>query len=1095
MQLPALLETLGYSTSGNFLRRGTADFDRAPDIGHILRTAAKRKTCRLEGVYALRPFDKAASPVPVVYVCDTDSIVAADDIHKLVWNQDIVPFLLVRTPAGVRLYSGFRCNDTNGSGREGILEPLIQFNEIADRLAEFQAEAIDSGELWRKRGSDVQPDNRVYWSLLENLKQLAKKFAAEFGAATTKDVVHPLIGKYVYLYYLKDRGFLSARRLAEWGIEQSTVYGHQATLSGLRAICGRLSGFLNGRVFPLKLRGESAPTEEQIQRIAGAFAGDTFKGGWQFHLPFTAFKFAFIPIETLSMIYEQFLHLPDNSMVDEDEEHSEGRKAGAYYTPIPVVNYMLAEMDARRRLQRGVRVFDPSCGSGAFLVQCYRRLIERELISRKRKPTPQELATLLKRHIFGVDMDEDACSVAEFSLYLTLLEYVEPADLLDHPRFKLPTLRKKNIFKSDFFDFRPFKTKFHWIIGNPPWKKVAGKKTEPRDKRAKVWMEKHSKRTPVGDNSLAQAFAWRAHEFMAADGECGLLLPAMTLFEHLSDHFRCAFFHKHRIHAVSNLSNLARDLFAGRAMAPAAAIFFKPRKDREQIDDLEIITVFSPLLANQETTRPQLGGRRVETWSITTNADEVRELTFCDIASGSGLPWKLAMWGSGLDASLLAKMERKWPRLEDCEATWNRKQEEFIANPKCIHHVFGLSEGLQLRTKIADDLVQLSAAVINQERNLGVTHGRKRRETSVPAKGEQLDEVEEVRGKKKLDVKLLDSVRRLFRFATDELLPVLSGKNDEPDEAWCRKGRGKLPLAVCRPPHVIVSAARNFAVYSDKFIVVPPRQIGIVSVDGNRSLLKVLALYLSSDFAYYHQFLTTTELGVKRDRATLESLRQIPIPLLNLAPDELRRWETLHDRLAKTKPRMLPDAKQPDAELDESPTDDGQDEMVEELNRLVFDALGTDKADRALVEDLVHVRLALNDGKIGRAAMKQAGKKELKIYAEWLQRELSAASGDDGRHSVTVLHDERSGFIAIEPANGEANVRVLVADSDEARTLARTREQLHEERAQWVYFDRALRLHRGAKTYFFKPIHRMHWTRSRAMLDAADVAVDSIRRG
>src|ERR1017187_827796 len=415
MLLQAVLEKLGYSTSQNFLRRGSAGFNRAPDIGHILRAAANRDACRLEGVYALRPFDDASSPVPVVYVCDADTNAAADAIHRLVWNQDIVPFLLVRTPAGLRLYSGFKCDGTDTSEREGLLEPLIQFNEIIDRLPEFCADAIDSGEVWYKRGVDVHPDKRVYWSLLENLKQLAKKFAAEFGTSEAKEVIHPLIGKYVYLYYLKDRGFLSPRRLAEWEIEHDTVYGRNATLAGLRAICERLDGFLNGRVFPLKLRGASAPTEEQIQRIAGAFAGDAFDGGWQFHLPFTAFKFAFIPIETLSMIYEQFLHLPDSPETDDEDEHSEGRKAGAYYTPIPVVNYMLSELDRRRRLQRGVRVFDPSCGSGAFLVQCYRRLIEREFVSRRKKPAPQELSTLLKRHIFGVDMDEDACSVAEFS--------------------------------------------------------------------------------------------------------------------------------------------------------------------------------------------------------------------------------------------------------------------------------------------------------------------------------------------------------------------------------------------------------------------------------------------------------------------------------------------------------------------------------------------------------------------------------------------------------------------------------------------------------------------------------------------------------
>src|SRR6266481_5657779 len=98
MQLSALLDELGYSTSGNFFRRGTVEFDRAPDIGHTLRAAARRRACRLEGVYALRPFNDGGSPVPVVYVCDADSAAAADEIHRLVWNQDIVPFLIVRTP-------------------------------------------------------------------------------------------------------------------------------------------------------------------------------------------------------------------------------------------------------------------------------------------------------------------------------------------------------------------------------------------------------------------------------------------------------------------------------------------------------------------------------------------------------------------------------------------------------------------------------------------------------------------------------------------------------------------------------------------------------------------------------------------------------------------------------------------------------------------------------------------------------------------------------------------------------------------------------------------------------------------------------------
>ena len=245
-------------------------------------------------------------------------------------------------------------------------------------------------------------------------------------------------------------------------------------------------------------------------------------------------------------------------------------------------------------------------------MQCYRKLIERTFAPRK-KPTPADLASLLKRHIFGVDMDDDACSVTEFSLYLTLLDYVQPSDLVDHPRFRLPTLRGKNIFCRDFFNTQPFKkARFHWIAGNPPWKQLKTATLEKRDERAMKWMLDHKADRPVGKYALAQAFAWRCREFLHRDGVCALLLPAMTLFEDPSHEFRKAFFHQHRIHSVANFSNLAEVLFARRARVPAAAFCFGLRGKNELPDDLERTTVFSPLIANQEATRPVKAGVRNE---------------------------------------------------------------------------------------------------------------------------------------------------------------------------------------------------------------------------------------------------------------------------------------------------------------------------------------------------------------------------------------------------------------------------------------------------------------------------------------------------
>src|SRR5262245_17353434 len=107
MQLTELLDHLGYSASPAFLRPRQNAFRLDPDFGHIFRRASE--TLALRGVYTLRPDGDPCSPsVPIVYVCEAETETIADDFHRLIWNQDIVPFVLIYTPFGVKLYSGFR---------------------------------------------------------------------------------------------------------------------------------------------------------------------------------------------------------------------------------------------------------------------------------------------------------------------------------------------------------------------------------------------------------------------------------------------------------------------------------------------------------------------------------------------------------------------------------------------------------------------------------------------------------------------------------------------------------------------------------------------------------------------------------------------------------------------------------------------------------------------------------------------------------------------------------------------------------------------------------------------------------------------------
>jgi len=1055
MRIAEFLDELGYRKSPYFLSRNRKALSTAPDFGHVFRLA--KASLGLQGVYTLQPSTTSpVSVVPTVYVCRAESESRAEEIHRLVWNQDVVPFVIVHTPAGVRLYSGFRHTRSTDGGTAGILEPLTDFDDLSTLIEDFHAESINSGRLWENRAKDVTPQNRVDWKLLDNLRTLDGILRDD---GLSREVSHALIGKYVYLHYLRDRSILSQKKLDRWRIKKESVFGRNATVGGLKNVVHRLDDWLNGGVFPLKFGGKNAPKQDHVRQVAAVFSGDVLSEGGdrQLSLDFEAYNFSYIPIETLSVVYEQFLHLPDDG-----KKTTPGQDSCAYYTPIPVVNLMLAELEERKPFNRGMRVFDPSCGSGAFLVQCYRRLIEKEFPPGT-QPKPRQLRELLQESVFGIDVEADACNVTELSLTLTLLDYVDPPDLegRGQSQFKLPALRNKNIVEGNFFcdaDVArlPLERGFDWIIGNPPWKKLNPKNLKKHEPPVWDWMQVNEKQRPVGGYQAARAFAWRVLDLLSSKGEAGMFLPAMTLFENPAKTYRSEFFQQTRVNTVVNFSNLAEILSGKRFRVPSAAFFYQLRSEGEPSPtDGEFVRTFSPLVANQEPTRRKATGQLNESWSIVINASEIRDIPTGRLIGGDALPWKLATWGSTLDLRLLRKLERRFPSVRDLA-----RRGDLV-----------LSEGLQLR--------------------------------SAPSgtSDETVERVVGIRERNTLDMKQLRKLRHVFA------VPVPAVCQIDPKLQYARKGRGELPLSVCHPPHIIVSAARNFAIYTDKYLVVPPRQIGITSRSNDEQFLKALSLYLSSDFAFYHQFLTSTQFGVQRGRATLNALRRMPIAIADLTKRQLQRWVDLHSQLAQTSPRSLKDDGGTGTNetrqlslLPEEDTSETQNRLLTELNELVEDSLHLDGAESAMIRDLVEVRLALNDGKTGSAAVRVPRKNEIESYAKRLQAELDdfVAGELPKRHNVSVVHDEHSGMIVIDfvPAQkAKPRVFVLKADQPTAKQLEKTRRRLREQRAQWVYFDRNLRIYEGRKTFVFKPMQRFHWTESQAMIDAREIIAETLQGG
>lgn len=293
--------------------------------------------------------------------------------------------------------------------------------------------------------------------------------------------------------------------------------------------------------------------------------------------------------------------------------------------------------------------------------------------------------------------------------------------------------------------------------------------------------------------------------------------------------------------------------------------------------------------------------------------------------------------------------------------------------------------------------------------------------------------------------------------------------------------------------------------FSNEYLIPARRQIGIVSPTDDVDLLKALSLYLSSNFVFYHQFLMSPQFGVQRGRGTITALYQLPTPFAALEGKGLSRWVHLHSLLARTEPVTIDAVRSEKAttrqkSLAFAEPSGNLDSLLGELNELVYDALELNPPERALVHDLVHVRLELNDGKLGQPAIRSPRVEELRSYARRLKSELDEFLGDASskRHQVGVVFDDRSGMVQIDLIADRQAARQLVvaqADTPTAKQLQETRQRLRLQPAQWVYFDRNLRLFEGTRTFLFKPMQRFHWTESQALFDASEIIAETLQLG
>lgn len=284
-----------------------------------------------------------------------------------------------------------------------------------------------------------------------------------------------------------------------------------------------------------------------------------------------------------------------------DEEHFDGRLMGDLYqdldpvvkkryallqTPDFIIDFILDETLTPAIGEWGVetvRVLDPACGSGHFLLAAFKRLVAGMRVKFPDK-TAREIVTDVLRRVVGIDLNDYACALARARLIMTALESCGETDLQEAAAFHplvywadaLEQVERDDVEQLGLFGaengrpkalltrpevrtaLRPvLKAGFQVVVGNPPYiqEKDANKREYHKEKLGKAPRYASAFRT----YSLGAPFTERMLQLAAPSGYIG---------EITADSFMKREFGKALVEQVLARTNLTKVISAANVYIP-----------------------------------------------------------------------------------------------------------------------------------------------------------------------------------------------------------------------------------------------------------------------------------------------------------------------------------------------------------------------------------------------------------------------------------------------------------------------------------------------------------------------------------------------
>jgi hypothetical protein len=1026
-RLDRWLSALGYDPASPSLHYADpalpARHPYAPELRDLLHPKGE---IRAEAV-----FDVEGVPTVGFFVDDDGSLLTSTDrmdaLRERIWNQGLVSVLLVVTAD--------RAVPVPVAPRQSPGAALTLSKARAD--GPLSQADIQSGDIRERYDTWFNLEDRVDRRLVANLRATVSGLAdLKVGARShfRREDAQYLVGQVLFVSYLEHRGIVGRRYRKDRKVGSLKSLVDQHDRAGLERLLDQLKTDFNGdfldRSAGLTSLWHELP-DTGFNIVADLLGATDIEKRQPSFFPY---NFRYIPVELLSGIYESFL----------------GREAkkdlAAYYTPRHLANLVVDQALAASADILAEKIYDGACGSGILLTTAFRRLLG-EAEARGGQLSLVQRIALLKAHIFGSDISEAACRVTAFSLYLSLLERLEPSDvaaLCDDAQVKLPPLRGANLMAGPvqgnyFSPDNPLtrRTDYTLLLSNPPWMET----DDAKDEALEAWA--HRSEAPRVLKQIAADFAWQASMIMAPGARLCFILPMSLLLKPTSQPFLRAWLERVAWHRVINFGDLKELLFDDGRLA--CAVVLAERRVEPDVDAGDVSAIGCDETFDYWAPKADLSlafGRlalhgvdrhEVQTRAIARNNQEL----------------VTRMWGDGFDLALWTRLRLRGTfghLLNGRMRRWT-KQKGFHRHDSSVPRRAWVSTAPLAAMPFLKPAMLYDALVLDPD------------DAGVPFPVEEMLTVP----------RLADAQMMAFQGPR-----ILFPDGSSPDR----------------------SIRATFVAGRASFM----SSIGVIAGPvADEDLLRFAAVYLRSDLVRYFLVTQLYQLLGDRDRVSLSDIAGFPFypPERHPDPDAariiVREVADLTRELERTNPLM-------------SATVTAQLRPV--METLVQRYFGLAKAERALVSETVKSILPMirpyglrRVFELARARVSDAAAQR---YARALRDELLAwrdARGGEGAFHVKVMLTglERAGpfgVVRVEVTSaGKSFIEEERTDRAVNATLTRLRQAglLPLQVGERIYFSPDAVIQAGNAVYLIKPQAPRLWLCRQARRDAQQIVLATTR--